>query len=247
MNRGIAAVRHEVIGIVNADDLLETGALGAVSKALEENPQVQIVAGLAVVEAHHAGDRKVVRVAPSRGHRSQSWDLLFHGSMPTNAYFFRRRVFEENGSFNTDFAICADRELLIRFKLAGIPTLPVRQVFYRYLAHEGSTTLNAERRYEVKMCKERIAVAESFLSSGRLPSSLVRRFRGWIAAERARIMMATFKAKDWPAAWQEAREGLKVSAWGFLVFLLRRTVAIPTARARRLPVTLSRAYRKPVA
>src|SRR3546814_5880888 len=30
MNCGIAAARHEVIGIVNADDLLKTGALGAV-------------------------------------------------------------------------------------------------------------------------------------------------------------------------------------------------------------------------
>src|SRR3546814_5191809 len=94
---------------------------------------------MAVVERRHAGDRKVIRVAPSRGHRSQSWDLLFHGSMPTNAYFFRRRVFQENGSFNTNFAICADRELLIRYKLAGVPTLPVRRVLYRYLAHEGST------------------------------------------------------------------------------------------------------------
>src|SRR3546814_2026300 len=96
---------------------------------------------MAVVERRHAGDRKVIRVAPSRGHRSQSWDLLFHGSMPTNAYFFRRRVFQENGSFNTNFAICADRELLIRYKLAGVPTLPVRRVLYRYLAHGGSTTL----------------------------------------------------------------------------------------------------------
>src|SRR3546814_640105 len=81
MNCGIAAARHEVIGIVNADDLLKTGALGAVSKTLDENPQVQIFAGMAVVERRHAGDRKVIRVAPSRGHRRQSWDLLFHGSL----------------------------------------------------------------------------------------------------------------------------------------------------------------------
>src|SRR3546814_8935609 len=95
---------------------------------------------MAVVERRHAGDRKVIRVAPSRGHRSQSWDLLFHGSMPTNAYFFRRRVFQENGSFNTNFAICADRELLIRYKLAGVPTLPVRRVLYRYLRSEEHTS-----------------------------------------------------------------------------------------------------------
>src|SRR3546814_14447280 len=110
---------------------------------------------MAVVERRHAGDRKVIRVAPSRGHRSQSWDLLFHGSMPTNAYFFRRRVFQENGSFNTNFAICADRELLIRYKLAGVPTLPVRRGLYRSMAPEGSTTVHSERRHELKMCRER--------------------------------------------------------------------------------------------
>ncbi|NIA69017.1 glycosyltransferase [Pelagibius litoralis] len=244
MNRGIAAARHEVVGIVNADDLLEIGALGVVSGVLEANPRVQIVAGLAVVERLHDGDRKFVRIAPSRGHKSQSWDLLFHGSMPTNAYFFRLCVFKENGSFNVDFAVCSDRELLIRFKLAGILTLPVKRILYRYLAHEGSTTLNAERRHDVQMCNERIAIAESYLAKGQPSSSVVRRFREWIAAERARVMMARSRAGEWRLAWQEAQMGLKASTQGFLVFLLRRAVAIPTARARRWPATLSCACRK---
>ncbi|MEO3431143.1 glycosyltransferase family 2 protein [Pelagibius sp. CAU 1746] len=247
MNRGIAAARHEVIGIVNADDLLEAGALRAVSEALEAGPQVEIVAGLAVVESGRAGDRKVVRTAPSRGHGTQSWDMLFHGSMPTNAYFFRRRVFDERGSFNTAFDICADRELLIRFKLAGVPVLPLKRVLYRYLAHEGSTTLNAERRHEVQMCGERIAIAQSFLSTGALSPSLTGRFRGWIAAERARTMMAMLKAGDRRGAWEEALAGVKVSFWGFLVFLLRRAVAIPTAGVRAWPAVLSRAFRKSLA
>src|SRR3546814_19832482 len=83
------------------------------------------------------------------------------------------------------------------------------------------------------MCRELIAIAGSFISGERLSSSLLSRFRGWIAAERARIMMAALKSRDWDMAWQEAQEGLKVSTSGFLVFLLRRAVAIPTARARR--------------
>src|SRR3546814_9659425 len=92
--------------------------------------------------------------------------------------------------------VCSSDLLLIRYKLAGVPTLPVRRVLYRYLAHEGSTTLNAERRHEIKMCRERIAIAGSFISGERLSSSLLSRFRGWIAAERARIMMAALKSRD---------------------------------------------------
>src|SRR3546814_5578007 len=119
--------------------------------------------------------------------------------------------------------VCSSDLLLIRYKLAGVPTLPVRRVLYRYLAHEGSTTLNAERRHEIKMCRERIAIAGSFISGERLSSSLLSRFRGWIAAERARIMMAALKYRDWDMAGPEAQEGLKVSHSGFLVFLLRRS------------------------
>src|SRR3546814_18206803 len=72
MNCGIAAALHEVIGLVNADDLRHTGALGAVSKTLDENPPVQNFSGMAVVERRHAGARKVIRAAPSRGPRRQT-------------------------------------------------------------------------------------------------------------------------------------------------------------------------------
>src|SRR3546814_4514844 len=85
---------------------------------------------------------------------------------------------------------------------------------------------------EIKMCRERIAIAGSFISGERLSSSLLSRFRGWIAAERARIMMAALKSRDWDMAWQEAQEGLKVSTSGFLVFLLRDRKS-----TRRTPVT----------
>ena len=244
MNRGIAAARHDVVGIVNADDLLEAGALEAVAEALEADPAAQIIAGLAVVEEGAAGEREVVRVAPARGHQEQTWDLLFHGSMPTNAYFFRRVVFDTYGAFNTDYAICSDRELFIRFKLAEIPTLPLSKVLYRYLAHEGSTTMNAERRHELRMCKERIDIAEDYLAGGKLSPSLAQRFRRWIAAEWARVTMATMGAGEWSAAWQAIRAGLKVSAGGFLLFLLRRAVAIPTARLRRWSMRRSHRHRE---
>lgn len=233
MNRGIAAARYEVIGIVNADDLLEMHALAIVSRALEANPRAEIIAGRAVVERVYAGTRAFVREVPSRGYASRSWDLMFHGSTAINAHFLRRRVFEEYGSFNTEFAICADRELLIRFKLAGISTLQVAQVLYRYLEHEGSATLNTERRHDIQMRSEHIAIAQSYLSSGNLSSTLIHQFHNWIAAERARMMMARLRGGDWRAAWREAIMGMGMSLGGFSGFVLRRALAAPIAGALR--------------
>lgn len=233
MNRGISAARYDVIGIVNADDLLEMHTLDTVSRELEANPQVEIIAGRGIVERICAGSRVVVREVPNRGYESRGWDLLFHGSTAINAHFFRRRVFEKHGLYNTDFAICADRELLIRFKLAGISTLRVAQVFYRYLEHEGSTTLNAERRNDMVMRNEHIAIAQNYLSSGNLSPMLVRRFHDWVAAERARTMIARLGGGDWRAAWREACMGIAVSRCGFVMFVLRRSLAAPTASLRR--------------
>src|SRR3546814_19179529 len=77
MNCGIAAARHEVIGIVNADDLLKTGALGAVSKTLDDNHPVQIFAVIEVLERRHAGSPKRNTVAANRGRRSPRGEIFF--------------------------------------------------------------------------------------------------------------------------------------------------------------------------
>ena len=60
-----------------------------------------------------------------------------------NARFFRRAVFEKIGDFNLDYPIAADRDLLIRAALAGMPDAPVSRVLYRYRWHSKSLTMNA--------------------------------------------------------------------------------------------------------
>ena len=72
INRGLAVARHEIVGIVNADDLLQSGALRAVAEEFERNPGVDVVAGRAVVERDHRGARRVFRQVPRRGHRARS-------------------------------------------------------------------------------------------------------------------------------------------------------------------------------
>ena len=225
MNRGLAAARYEAVGVVNSDDVLEPGTLRAVSKLFADNPSKDVIAGRAVVERIQAGARAVVRSVPRRGHLGQSWDLHFHGSLGINARFFRRRVFDAVGTFNTDYMLCADRDFLIRMKLSGIAVLPVDRVFYRYLEHEGSATLNAERRHNLTIREEHIAIAQAALAAGELPAALSRRFRRWMAGERARKSLAMLKDGAWRAAWEEARLGCEASALGFITFILRRAVA----------------------
>jgi hypothetical protein len=62
---------------------------------------------------------------------------------------------------------------------------------------------------------------------------MARRFRGWIAAERARMMMASLKAGDWRSARREAAKGMAASLGGFVTFVVRRSLAAPTADLRR--------------
>ena len=233
MNRGLAAARHDTVGIVNSDDLLAPGALAHVGRCFADNPQAQVVAGCAQVEREGPDGRAPVRRVPRRGHQSQNWDLLFHGSTAINARFFRRALLAELGDFDTAFPLAADRDLLIRWKLAGVATLPSDRILYRYLEHEGSATLNAAARHDAQMRREHIAIAEKYLGGQRLTPSQQRQFRGWIAAERARAALALLQAGDSPAAWRQAKEGLSASLLSFATFFLRRILAGLRMPARR--------------
>lgn len=233
MNRGLAAARHDVVGIVNSDDRLEAGALRHVAQCFAAHPDVEVVAGRGIVERDGPQGRSVVGKVPRHGHRGQSWDLLFHGSTAINARFFRHSLLTRLGNFDTSFPLAADRELLIRQKLAEVAVLTDDRVLYRYLEHDGSATLNAAARHDHEMRREHLAIAEKYLQDGQLRPGQRRRFQHWTAAERARLTLARLATRDWTKAWREAKAGLTVAPLSFLTFLLRRALVTVRSSLRR--------------
>jgi len=221
-NQGLRRAQNDVICFVNSDDQLEVGALKEVAEIFQSSPNIEIVAGRATLETA-AGDEPAKRlVIPQFGHEAQSWDYLFHCGIAFNARFIRRSTMERVGPFNEEYLFAGDREMLIRMKLAGVSTLPVNQIFYRYLGHDGSATLDPRRKNYIDIRREHIAIADKLIDGRTLADDLAGKLHAWKACEYARMAAASLMPRSWGRGWLAAQRGLQSDAPAFLMFIAGR-------------------------
>jgi hypothetical protein len=81
----------------------------------------------------------------------------------TNARFFRKRVYDKIGLYETRFRIAADREFLIRATVAGIESIGIPTVLYHYRAHSGSLTFSHGSPNRLRMLNEDLEIAEGHI------------------------------------------------------------------------------------
>lgn len=129
LNKGIGMSSGDAVGILNADDFLETDdALAEVSAAFGAAPDAQAVyADVRFLRPGAGGDLDALRKAPTlRYYSARHWRpwMLRWGYMPPHpGVYIRRGQFERLGGYKTDYQIAADYELLIRYlKRAGLPS-----------------------------------------------------------------------------------------------------------------------------
>ena len=143
MNKGLERATGDVIGFVNAGDLLmDPEVIGAVVDAFERSGADAVYGDIIMVD--EADITQVKRTwksgAYSRSNFSNGW-------MPPHvATFIRRSAYDAHGHFNTDLRIAADYEILfrmlykhrlaavhlpkvlVRFRLGGMSNGSVRHV-----------------------------------------------------------------------------------------------------------------------
>lgn len=129
LNKGIRQSAGEIIGILHADDLYaQEKVLEMVAGALED-PGVDACYG----DLQYVAKRdlkKVIRYWKSDPYRPGRFKL---GWMPPHPTFFvKKEIYERFGSFNLNFRIAADYELMLRFlEKHGISTRYVPHVLVK--------------------------------------------------------------------------------------------------------------------
>ncbi len=109
MNKGVALATGDVVGILNADDRYQDDQALAKVVAAFHDPAVQATYGDCV---YVDNDNSIVRYWRSGGYHASKWYL---GWMPPHPTFYvRRSLYQQYGSFKTQFPIAADYELMLR-------------------------------------------------------------------------------------------------------------------------------------
>lgn len=120
-NKGIARTTGDLVGIINADDWYEPGALAAVHQA----HAARIAVGKPAAILH--GDMNICSSSSVRRNRPRVWGgaqgigLAVYFDMPVNhpTCFVPRSLYERIGGYGLDFKIAMDVDFIIRAWQAG--------------------------------------------------------------------------------------------------------------------------------
>ncbi|MCE1225456.1 MAG: glycosyltransferase [Geobacteraceae bacterium] len=111
-NKGIALAGGDVIGIINSDDLYESGALAAVRDQFQADPDCDLVHGDML---RLEGDQPLFRMVPG-----PVAETIWR-EMPLNhpTVFVKAARYQELGGFDVALRLTMDYELVLRYYRAG--------------------------------------------------------------------------------------------------------------------------------
>ncbi len=114
INKGVGLATGEVVGFLNADDLLPPGALTAIVDGFASRTNANMVSGGWEVFRNTAGGIETIVKVHDRGAKTLREQDIIHGAPILNARFFRRSFLHRVGPFDTRWRRCADTDLLMR-------------------------------------------------------------------------------------------------------------------------------------
>lgn len=127
INKGIKMATGDVVGILNADDVLASddtlahivSAFNTDSCALTPDPS-RVDAVYADIRFVKEGEsveavRKAETVRYCSAKRWRPWMFRFAAMVPHPSFYVRRECFEKLGGYSLDYRICADFELELRY------------------------------------------------------------------------------------------------------------------------------------
>jgi glycosyltransferase involved in cell wall biosynthesis len=204
LNLGIAEATGDVIGLLNADDRYLPGVIDAAIPTFVA-PEIDCVSADArVVRLTLQGTRKFVTEYVSERHKMLAWGPLLFGAPLINARLYRKSFMARIGDFDARHTIAADRDWLIRAKLAGMRIAAIDATLYEYQEHPGSLTINRGRVNADKIRDQHLAIIGQYIADPRA-ADVMRRWHAW---ETGRKTLRCLARGELAAAARAARQGI---------------------------------------
>jgi glycosyltransferase involved in cell wall biosynthesis len=184
LNKAIRLAKGEIIGQLNSDDSYADNIFSKVARRFVDDPELDTVCGGATVFDEDAEGNRATNAEYQKSHNKElSFYNITLGVPIINARFFRRRVYERVGLFDTRYRIAADRDFLLRVALAGAKSGNLGCPVYHYRQHPGSLSISGHSVQRRKILSEHLSIAERYLHTDGVPSRIRRYCRFWHTRE----------------------------------------------------------------
>jgi glycosyltransferase involved in cell wall biosynthesis len=215
LNKGLSLARGEVIGFLNTDDLYEPGIFRLIAEEFKRYPYVDAVVGEATIFRDDLeGHRLPVAKFPSV-QQNALLNRATEGAPIFNAWFFRKRLFDKLGVFDTSYLYVADREFLIRMAFQPARFASVDRQVYNYRMHPGSITLSGKPSGEDRWMFESCALAKRYLDLDSLNPNARKCFQVWHSQMTTEQILTAWAKKAPLRMIRYAFAGLRYSPLGW--------------------------------
>ena len=203
LNKGFARATGDVLGFINSDDTLKSGALNFAARHFQEGAK-WVVGWVEFLEGDDCNFPQVwqdyERVA----------DWFVTNPIPQQGTFWTRELWQQHGGFRDDLQLVFDYEFWMRLRFrARVTPKTVRRCMATYRLHPSSKTCSQTTLYTPE--NERVRAEYMKLLS---PAELreVHKKRRERAVERSRVAgWRALKSADVPQARTYARQTLRLA------------------------------------
>ena len=145
INKGMRVATGEIVGWLNADDVLLPGALAKVVEAFEKNPDAVVVYG---VGAKTDLEGREIKRVPFREFCPKRLSYAFGAVQP--AMFFRRDAYWKVGGLDESLHYAMDWDLLLKLaKVGNVVAIPDHLANIRYYPETKTNTGGWKRMREI--------------------------------------------------------------------------------------------------
>jgi len=142
LNKGFGHAKGNIMGFLNADDVLEGGSLSSVVRYFKTNPCVDVVSGNSWVIDENGNKRRRFF-----SDKFSLWFAAYGASFLSQAStFFRSEKFRQIGGFNVENHVSWDGELFLDMALIGARFARVEEIWSRFRVYDMSISGSGKLR-----------------------------------------------------------------------------------------------------